>query len=178
MEEAQEMRLHLPFRGAVSTKAPRSGFTLLEVMIATIILSAGLVVLLTSFMQCQRVMNGAQDFENAQYVLALGETAFPLPSADQVEDTGDAIFDNELLVIEPVTVSDMLEDLGMPDLPRDRMMQLEGYTFERSVDEIDDEELQRSGYLYTIRTVVSWGSDRHGRDKDKVTVLTLWRKQQ
>ena len=160
-----------------SSSRGRRGFTLLEVMIATIILSLGLLVLLTSFMQCQRGMNGAQDFENAQYVLALGETLFPLPSADQVDDTGDAIFDNELLVIEPVTVSDMLDDLGMPDLPRDRMMQLESYTFERSIDEIDDEELERSGYLYTVRTVVSWGSDRHGNERDKITVLTLWRKQ-
>ena len=155
-----------------------AGFTLLEVMIATIILSAGLVVLLTSFLQCQRVMNGAQDFENAQYVLALGETAYPIPAPDQVSDSGEDIFDNELLAIEPVTVDEILEDLGMPRLPRDRMMQLESYTFERSVDEIDDEELRRSGYLYTLRTVVSWGSDRHGREKDAVTVLTLWRKQQ
>ena len=163
--------------GAAAFPGKRSsGFTLLEVMIATIILSAGLVVLLTSFLQCQRVMNGAQDFENAQYVLALGETAYPLPSADQVDDTGDQIFDNELLVIEPVTVEDILDDLGMPNLPRDRMMQLESYTFERTIDEIDDEELERSGYLYTIRTVVSWGDDRHGRERDNVTVLTLWRK--
>ena len=154
----------------------RAGFTLLEVMIATIILSTGLVALLTSFLNCQRVMNGAQDFENAQYILALGETAYPLPAADQVDDTGEQIFDNELLVIEPVSIGDILEDLGMPDLPRDRMMQLESYTFERTIDEIDDEELERSGYLYTVRTVVSWGSDRHGRERDSVTVLTLWRK--
>jgi len=73
-------------------------------------------------------------------------------------------------------VEEILDDLGMPNLSRDRMMQLESYTFERTIDEIDDEELERSGYLYTIRTVVSWGSDRHGRDKDQVTVLTLWRK--
>ena len=157
-------------------RSRRSGFTLLEVMIATIILSVGLVVLLTSFLQCQRVMNGAQDFENAQYVLALGETAYPIPAPDQVDDTGDQIFDNELLAIEPVTVGEILEDLGMPSLPRDRMMQLETYTFERTIDLIDDEELERSGYLYTLRTVVSWGDGRHGRDRDNVTVLTLWRK--
>ena len=154
----------------------KRGFTLLEVMVATIILSVGLVVLLTSFMNCQRVMTASQDFETAQYVLALGETAYPIPAPDQVDDTGDQIFSNELLVIDPVSVSDILEDLGMQDLPRDRMMQLESYTFERTVDEIDDAELERSGYLYTLRTVVSWGDDRHGRDRDSITVLTLWRK--
>ncbi len=170
------MSLRIPFPPRRVESGSRSGFTLLEVMIATIILSAGLVVLLTSFLQCQRVMNGAQDFENAQYVLALGETAYPIPAPDQVDDTGDQIFSNELLVIDPVSVSDVPEDLGMQDPPRDRMMQLESYTFERTVDEIDDEELERSGYLYTLRTVVSWGDDRHGRDRDSITVLTLWRK--
>ena len=62
----------------------KRGFTLLEVMIATIILSVGLVVLLTSFMNCQKVMMASQDFETAQYVLSLGETAYPLPSPDLV----------------------------------------------------------------------------------------------
>ena len=155
----------------------KGGFTLLEVMIATIILSAGLLALLTSFMQCQRVMNGAQDFEDAQYVLAMGETAYPLPAPEQVDDTGDAVFDNELIKIDPVSLEEILKDLDLPNLPRDRMMRLESYTFERSVDEIDDEELKRSGYLYTIRTVVSWGTGRH-RARDQVTVLTLWRKPQ
>jgi len=65
----------------------RQGFTLIEVMVATIILSVGLVVLLTSFMNCQRVMMASQDLETAQYVLTLGETAHPMPSPDQVTAT-------------------------------------------------------------------------------------------
>ena len=64
----------------------RRGFTLLEVMVATIILSLGLVALLTAFMQCQRIMKATQGFETAQYVLMLGETLYPLPSPDQVSD--------------------------------------------------------------------------------------------
>ena len=43
----------------------RKGFTLLEVMVATIILSLGLVALLTAFMQCQRIMRATQGFETA-----------------------------------------------------------------------------------------------------------------
>ena len=38
----------------------RRGFTLLEVMVATIILSLGLVALITAFMQCQRIMRGSR----------------------------------------------------------------------------------------------------------------------
>lgn len=150
----------------------RRGFTLLEVMIATIILSVGLVTLLTSFMNCQKVMMASQDFETAQYVLTLGETAYPLPSPEQV--TNDPI-DNELLNIDEVSGKELLDDLDIRDMPREREQELEKYTFRREVDEVDDEELERSGYLYTVRTTVTWGG-RRGRNSNETTVLTLWRK--
>ncbi|MBR4652837.1 MAG: prepilin-type N-terminal cleavage/methylation domain-containing protein [Kiritimatiellae bacterium] len=150
----------------------KRGFTLLEVMIATIILSVGLVVLLTSFMNCQKVMGASQDFETAQYVLALGETAYPLPAPDQVTDDP---FDNELLNIEEVSARELLDELDIRDMPREREQELEKYTFRREVDEVDDEELERSGYLYTVRTTVAWGG-RRGANRSETTVLTLWRK--
>ena len=150
----------------------KRGFTLLEVMIATIILSVGLVVLLTSFMNCQKIMMASQDFETAQYVLSLGETAYPLPSPDQVSDDP---LDNELLNLEEISAHELLNDLDIRDMPREREQELEKYTFSRKVDEVDDEELERSGYLYTVRTTVAWGGKR-GKDRNETTVLTLWRK--
>ena len=152
----------------------RRGFTLLEVMCATIILSLGLVALLTAFMQCQKIMHTTQGFETAQYVLMLGETLYPLPSPDLVSDDP---LDSELLNIEETPALKLAQDLEIDrDLSRERREELEYYTFERTVDEVDDEELERSGYLYTVRTVIRWGHVRRSKDRSETTVITLWRK--
>jgi prepilin-type N-terminal cleavage/methylation domain-containing protein len=161
-------------RNPVAAADSRRAFTLLEVMTATIILSLGLTALITAFMQCQRIMRATQGFETAQYVLMLGETLYPLPSPDQVSD--DPI-ENELLNIEETEAVKLLQDLELDaELPRERREELDHYTFERTVDEIDDEELERSGWLYTVRTVIRWGRARRGKDRNETTVITLWRK--
>ena len=156
----------------------RGGFTLIEVMVATIILSLGLAVLLTSFANCQRVMKASQDYETAQYVLTLGETVYPIPSPDLV--TGDPI-DDELLNIQETTAEELLDTLDLPssELPKDRRDELSTYTFERTVDDVDDEEIKRAGFIYTIRTRIRWGSQQlKEEDRPKLDVLTFWRKSQ
>lgn len=160
--------------GVGAVDSARRGFTLLEVMCATIILSLGLVALLTAFMQCQRIMRTTQGFETAQYVLMLGETLYPLPPPDLVSDDP---LDSELLNIEETPALKLVQDLEIDrDLSRDRREELEYYTFERTVDEVDDEELERSGFLYTVRTVIRWGHARRSKDRSETTVITLWRK--
>ena len=160
--------------GAVAVDSARRGFTLLEVMCATIILSLGLVALLTAFMQCQRIMRTTQGFETAQYVLMLGETLYPLPPPDLVSDDP---LDSELLNIEETPALKLAQDLEIDrDFSRERREELEYYTFERTVDEVDDEELERSGFLYTVRTVIRWGNARRSKDRSETTVITLWRK--
>ena len=156
----------------MSARADRSGFTLLEVMIATIILSIGLVVLLTSVSNCQKVMKASQDHETAQYVLSLGETVYPIPSPDLV--TGDPLED-EQLNIQETSAEDLLRELEM-ELPRTEREQLQDYTFARTVDETDDEILQWNGGIYAIRSTVRWGGDRYGAKREELNVIKLWRK--
>ena len=98
---------------------------------------------------------------------------YPLPSPDQVSDDP---LENELLNIEETEALSLLDDLELDDSPKERRDELEYYTFERTVDEIDDEELARSGYLYTVRTVIRWGRGRSNKDRSETTVITLWRK--
>ena len=162
----------------MSSGGNRGGFTLIEVMVATIILSLGLAVLLTSFANCQRVMKASQDYETAQYVLTLGETVYPIPSPDLV--TGDPIED-EQLNIQETTAEELLDTLELPlsELPKDRRDELSTYTFERTVDDVDDEEIKRAGFIYTIRTKIRWGSRfLKEEERPKLDVLTFWRKSQ
>ena len=143
-------------------------------MCATIILSLGLVALLTAFMQCQKIMRVTQGFETAQYVLMLGEPLSPLPSPDQVTD--DPI-ENELPNIEKTPALKLMEDLDLDrDLSRERRDELDTYKFERAVDDVNDEELERSGVLSTVRTTIWWGKARREEDLNEITVITLWRK--
>ena len=61
----------------------RRGFTLLEVLLASVILGFGLMAILMSMMTSQEVMLGSAYLETAQEVMDLGEMAHPL---DDVKD--------------------------------------------------------------------------------------------
>ena len=148
----------------------RKGFTLLEVMCATIILSLGLVALLTAFMQCQRIMRTTQGFETAQYVLMLGETLYPLPSPDLVTDDP---LDSDLLNISEEHAEDLCDQLEIDLSPKDRQL-IAGYSVMREVDEIDDEEIERNGGIYTVRTTVKWGGNLRGMQPEEEVVVKLW----
>ncbi|MBR3925075.1 MAG: prepilin-type N-terminal cleavage/methylation domain-containing protein, partial [Kiritimatiellae bacterium] len=54
------------------------GFTLLEVLLASIILGAGLAAILVSMSQSQKMMLSSSSLEAAQEVMDLGEMAYPL----------------------------------------------------------------------------------------------------
>lgn len=149
----------------------RAGFTLIEVLLATVILGLSLVGLMTSFTQCQKIVLASGRFETAQMVLNYGEMAHPVPPADQVKDDP---LKNELLNIKETDARELVEDLEL-NLPKSRLEELEGYTFERSVDEIDQDELKRNGYLYSLRTTVRWGGG-HGEKPEEEVIVRFWRK--
>ncbi len=91
----------------------RAGLTLIEVLMATVILAVALVGLMQGLSQCLAAFGLAQRVQHLQTVLGRGEIEHPL-------------------VIE----SDPVRDL---EVPGDRNL-MRGYLFERVCEESDDED--------------------------------------
>ena len=138
----------------------RAGFTLMEVLIAAVMLAVGCIAILSCMMQCQRMMLASKRFESAQLVLQLGEMAHPIPDPSQVTTSGEDIMSDDLLNVSETPAEDLVRELEM-ELPRTELEQLKDYTFERTVDETDDEILQWNGGIYAIRSTVRCGGRSH-----------------
>lgn len=148
----------------------KAGFTLVEVLVASVILTLGLLSVLALFTQSQRMMLASARFETAQRVLNYFEMVHPVPSTDQVTDDP---LDNDRLNIVEEKATDLADELEIDLTPQDSR-DLRTYTVERKVDEIDDEELERNGNIYTVRTIVKWGGDNYGGKKDEWHVVKIW----
>jgi len=153
----------------------RAGFTLMEVLIAAVMLAVGCIAILSCMMQCQRMMLASKRFESAQLVLQLGEMAHPIPDPSQVTTSGEDIINDELLNVRETSAEDLLRELEM-ELPRTEREQLQDYTFERKVDETDEEILKWNGGIYAIRSTVRWGGSNYGAKREELNVIKLWRK--
>lgn len=108
----------------------RDGFTLIEILFATMILAFGLISLMAGVSNCALMMSLAAEYQGAQYVFSLGELKYPIEDSKDVEED---------LVVDP--------DADLVD----------GYVFERTVDEKEKETGVVDDNLYTVRTRVSWG---------------------
>ena len=153
----------------------RSGFSLLEVLIASVVMGISCVAILACMMQSQKMMLFSKRFETAQLVLQLGEMAYPIPDPSQVTTSGEDVMSDDLLNVSETHAEDLVRELEM-ELPRTELEQLQDYTFERTVDETDDEILKWNGGIYAIRSTVRWGGDNYGAKREEMNVIKLWRK--
>ncbi len=117
----------------------RRGFTLIEVMLAVIILGGGLAVLYRTIIVDSHLVALSHDRQDVAYVFSLGEMKYPLRDIEDIEEDG------------PVDPDGSLKD---------------GYFYERSVDEKEDppDGVEDDG-LYVVRTIVTWGN---GRNREEV----------
>lgn len=148
----------------------KRGFTLLEVLLASVILGFGLTGILMSMSQAQKMMISSTYLETAQEVMDLGDMAYPLSDVTDPDD----------LEVRETKVSELWNIVAGSHGPKMSNAQEEkyhGYTWEReSLDKnIDDDELKRMGNLYRVRITVKWGDWRRGNGETE-SYVTFWRK--
>lgn len=147
----------------------RRGFTLLEVLLAAVILGFGLTTILVSMSQSQKMMISSTYLETAQEVMDLGDMAYPL---SDVQDP-----DKDLDVPETKATELWEKIAGDVRLTRAQEEKFHGYTWEREAlnRKANDEELKRLGNLYTVLVTVRWGDRRRGEGEEE-SYVTFWRK--
>lgn len=147
----------------------RAGFTLLEVLLAAILLGFGLTGILMSMSQSQKMMLSQTEIETAQEVMDLGEMAYPL---EEVTDEAD-------LDVRETRATELWDLVSDERLTREQQDKFRGFTWER--ENLDsnpsDDDQKRMNNLYRVRITVTWGARGQGRGKkEQESYVTLWRK--
>lgn len=147
----------------------RGGFTLLEVLLASLILGLGLTTILVSMSQSQKMMLTTARLETAQEVMDLGEMAYPL------SDVQDPERDLEVTETRAMDLWDKIAGRNAR-LTRAQEDKYHGYTWKREwVNKNEDDEIKRLGNLHVVRVTVRWGDDRRGNHEEE-SYVTFWRK--
>lgn len=144
----------------------RKGFTLIEIVIATIILGLGMGTILFSVSQSQKTMLGASYQSVVQEVFDLGEMAYPLAEAK----------DEDELDVSEQKVGELWEVVSKERMTNAQEDKFYGYTWEREcINKTDTEEIERLGGLYIVKVTVRWG-DRYRGHGESESYTTFWRK--
>ena len=144
----------------------KRGFTLLEVLLAALILGLGLTGILVSMQQAQKMMLGSTYLETAQEVMDLGDMAYPLA---YVTDPDTQLDVQEIKATE---LWSMISDERLSDAQEDRF---HTFTWEREVvNKNDSDEIDRLGGLYTVRITVRWGTG-FTQKRESESYITFWR---
>ena len=145
----------------------RRGFSLLEVLLAALILGIAMAAILTSLAQAQKIMLGSAYLETAQEVMDMGDMAYPL------EDVEDPSRD---LDVPETKATELWSRISDERLSRAQEEKFKGYTWQREwINKNDDDEIERLGGLHTVRVTVKWGDDLRGHHEEE-SYVTFWRK--
>ena len=145
----------------------RRGFTLIEVLLAAVILGVGLGAILLSVSQAQKTMLKSTYYETCEEVMDLGDMAYPL------EDVKD---EDELDVSE-TKATELWDKISDERLSNEQEEKYHDYTWERECLNKHDnqDDIDRLGGLYLVKVTVRWG-DRHAGETEEESYITFWRK--
>ena len=131
-------------------KTSRSGMTLVEVLLAAMLLGLGMMTIFTSLSRCLRLIQASRDVQRMQLAFDRGNLAHPMADIQSEDD------------IEKLLVED--DDLGEG---------LENYVFRRTFDEKEkpENDTDFNDHLFTVRTSVTWGE---GEDAREEIVELVW----
>lgn len=115
-----------------------AGFTLVELVLAIIILGGALTVLYRSVTLSASMVQASREREEVAYVFTLGELEYPIRSIEDLENDAEVSPDSSLL---------------------------KGYTYERMLDEKEDppEGVEDDG-LRVLRTTVTWAGGKQRQE--------------
>ena len=127
----------------------RHGFTLIEVLLAAVILGVGLGAILLSVSQAQKTMLTSTYYETCEEVMDLGDMAYPL------EDVKD---EDELDVSE-TKATELWDKISDERLSNEQEEKYHDYTWERECLNKHDnqDDIDRLGGLYLVKVTVRWG---------------------
>lgn len=146
----------------------KKGFTLLEVIIASVILGLGLGAILFSVSTSQKMILGSTYYETVQEVMDLGEMAYPLAEVKEVDD----------IDVGETKATELWELVSNERLTSAQEDKFYGYTWEREcINKHDDEDVKRLGGLYRVKITVRWG-DRYRGHGESESYFTFWRKKE
>lgn len=147
----------------------KKGFTLVEVLIATLILGVGLAVIVVSVGQSQKMMIYSTYYQTAQEVMDMGEMAYPLAECKDVDE----------IDVQETKATELWDAISEERLTSAQDEKYHGYTWERECldKNMNEDDEKRFGGLYRVRVRVRWG-DRYRSHGEEESYVTLWRKPQ
>ncbi len=151
----------------------RRGFTLLEVLLASIILGIGLATIIVSMSQSQKMMLASSYLETAQEVMDLGDMAYPL------ENVKDPDQDLDVAETKASELWDIVAGSHGPKMTDEQEEKFRHYTWERVAlnNKDSEDDIKRLGNLYTVRIIVRWGNGFRGA-REEESYVTIWRKKE